>query len=461
MSYIPHTDADRAAMLKVIGVESMEALFEAVPASHRFPTLDLPAPKTELEILDEMEALASFNDSADKMACFLGAGAYYHFVPSAVSQLLLRGEFLTAYTPYQPEVSQGTLQVIYEFQSMIAKLTGMEVANASHYDGATSLAEAVTMAAAIQRGKRNKVVLSPGIHPHYREVVRTYHQNGPLQFSGDRSGTATMLDLLDMIDQNTVMVAVQYPNFFGQIEDLTELAKVAKAQGALLCVVTDPVACALLKPPGEFGADMVVGEGQGLGVPMSFGGPYVGFFATTYEHVRKIAGRIVGETVDKTGRKAYVMTLRPREQDIRREKATSNICTNQGLLALAACMHMSLLGKHGMKKVAELCWHKSHYAATEINKLDGYKVDMSLPFIKEFVVTCPKPIAEINRRLLYNYGIMGGFDLGQVHASRQHQMLLCVTEMNPKDEIDVLVSALETIAKTDASEDDDHHHHHH
>ncbi len=453
MSYIPHTDADREAMLKAIGVESMADLFEAVPESHRFPALDLPDPRSELEVSTEMEALSSFNISTREYANFLGAGAYHHFSPAAVNQILLRSEFYTAYTPYQPEVSQGTLQAIFEFQSMIVALTGMEAANASHYDGATALAEAVTMADAVHRGKRNKVVFSPGIHSHYREVARTYHQNKSMKFSGDRSGNATLVDLIDMIDDKTAMVAVQYPNFFGEIEDLTEIAKTAKANKALLCVITDPVACALLKPPGAFGADIVIGEGQGLGVPLSFGGPYLGFFATLNKHVRKIAGRIVGETQDTTGRRAYVMTLRPREQDIRREKASSNICTNQGLMALAACVHMSLLGKHGLKRMAELCWHKSHYAADQIDKLEGYSIEKSKPFLKEFVVTCPKPVAEINQHLLYDFGIIGGYDLSQDYPNREKQMLLCVTEMNSKEEIDALVEALGAIATTDHTHD--------
>lgn len=446
MSYIPHTQADREAMLKTIGVSSIEDLFEAVPASHRFPKVELPPPLSEMEIAAELEALSSVNVSAADYALFLGAGAYHHYIPAVVNHMLLRGEFYTAYTPYQPEVSQGTLQAVFEFQTMISRLTGMEAANASHYDAATALAEAVTMADAVWKGKRKKVILAPSIHPQYRDVVRTYHQNKDFKFSGDRSGTATILDIADMIDENTAMVAVQYPNFFGQIEDLAEIIKAAKTHNALLCIVADPITCALLKSPGEMGADIVVGEGQSLGIPLGFGGPYLGFFATLDKHVRKIAGRIVGETVDKEGKRAFVMTLRPREQDIRREKATSNICTNQGLMALAACVHMTALGKHGLRRVAELCWHKSHYAAGEINKLDGYTVDMDKPFLKEFVVTCPKPVKEINEQLFEKYGIIGGYDLEQDYPNRQHQMLVCVTETNTKLEIDALVKALAEIA---------------
>lgn len=444
MAYYPHTDQDRAEMLAAIGVNSLDDLFSAVPEQYRFPKLDLPAALSEMEIMRELQAVSSFNAAANEYASFLGAGAYNHFSPSIINHLLLRGEFLTSYTPYQPEVSQGTLQAIYEFQSMISVLTGMEAANASHYDGATSLAEAVTLAYEVHRGKRNKVVMSPGVNPQYRQVVQTYHQYRNLKMVGHR-GSANVHDLVDMIDSNTMMVAVQYPDFYGKIQDFTEVINAAHENGALVCFVTDPIACALLKSPGELGADMVVGEGQPLGIPMSFGGPYMGFFATRMSSIRKIAGRIVGETLDGDGRRAFVMTLRPREQDIRREKATSNICTNQGLMALAACIYMSVMGKHGMRKVAELCWHKSHYAADEIDKLKGFKVDREKPFFKEFTVTCPRPVAEINETLLHDYGIVGGYDLGRDTASRKNEMIVCVTEMNTRDEIDSLVAALREI----------------
>ncbi len=447
MTYIPHTDADREAMLKAIGVDSIDALFDAVPEDVRFPTLDLPDGASEMEVAWSVGGLASANAAAHEYAIFLGAGAYNHFIPSVVDHIIRRGEFFTAYTPYQPEVSQGTLQAIYEYQSMMCTLTGMEVANASHYDGATSLAEAVTMANAHFRGKRNKVILSPGINPQYRAVVRTYHQNNNLSFVGDK-GSATIPDLIDMLDDDTALIAVQYPNFFGQIDDLTALAGAAHAVKALLCIVVDPIALGLFRTPGSLGADIVVGEGQPLGIPLSFGGPYLGFFATRMKYVRKIAGRIVGETVDKHGRKAYVMTLRPREQDIRREKATSNICTNQGLMATAAAVYMSVMGKHGLRKVAELCYHKAHYAAEQIDALDGYSVDLSTPFFKEFVVTCPKPVAEINDVLLNDWGIIGGYDLSQDYANRENQMLIAVTETNTRQEIDTLVEALREAQKT-------------
>jgi len=442
MAYIPHTDADRTAMLGAIGVDSLDHLFDAVPEAHRFPALNLPKPMSEMEVLWEMQALADANVAANTHALFLGAGAYNHYSPSVINHMLLRGEFYTAYTPYQPEMSQGTLQAVFEYQSMISALTGMDAANASHYDGATSLAEAVTVAVAVGRSRRNKVILSPYIHPHYRAVTRTYHQGTGVKFIGDRSGRLSVEDLIDMLDENTAMFVVQYPNFLGQIEDFKGLAHKVHEAGALLCVVVEPMALGMFKSPGELGADIVVGEGQGLGIPLSFGGPYLGFFATKTEYVRKIAGRIVGETIDADGRKAYVMTLRPREQDIRREKASSNICTNQGLMALAAAIYMSVMGKHGLRRIAELCYQKAHYAADQIAKIPGYSVNTKLPYFHEFVVTCPKPVSEINPILLEQYGIIGGYDLSRDYADREKQMLIAVTETNTRAEIDALIDAL-------------------
>ncbi len=440
MSYIPHTDIERQQMLAAIGVPTIEDLFEAVPSKYRFPALDLPTPMSEMEVMAELQALSEANDHAQDFAIFRGAGAYHHFIPAAVNHILLRGEFLTAYTPYQPEVSQGTLQAIFEYQSMITLLTGMDGANASHYDGATSLAESVTVALEAARHKRTKVILSPYIHPHYRQVTRTYHQGNNVQFVGDDK-PAEISDLVDLLDADTAMLALAYPNFLGQIENFKGLADKVHEAGALLVVVANPIALALFKSPGELGADIVVGEGQPLGIPLSYGGPYLGFFATKMANIRRIAGRIVGETLDADGKTAYVMTLRPREQDIRREKATSNICTNTGLMALAATVYMSLLGKHGLRKVAELCYHKAHYAADQIAQIGGYAVDHSLPFFNEFVVQCPVPVKQINERLLLE-GIVGGYDLGQDYPELKDHMLLCVTEVNSRDEIDVLVSVL-------------------
>lgn len=443
MSYIPHTDSERQQMLDAIGVTTIEDLFEAVPASHRFPKLNLPPAMSEMSVAAEMQGMAEANEHAGDFALFLGAGAYHHFIPSAVNHLLLRGEFYTAYTPYQPEISQGTLQATYEYQSMMCALTGMDAANASHYDGATSLAEAVTVALDVTRHKRKKIILSPAIHPQYRAVVRTYHQGRDVKFVGD-SGRADIADLVDMLDENTAMLAIQYPNFFGQIDDLKGLAEKVHNVGALLVFVANPMALALFKSPGELGADIVVGEGQPLGIPLSFGGPYLGYFAIRQEYVRKIAGRIIGETVDADGKRAYVMTLRPREQDIKRERASSNICTNQGLMALAAAIYLSLMGKKGLRQVAELCYHKSHYAAEQIAKLKGYVVNTDKPFFNEFMVKCPLSVREVNAALLAE-GIIGGYDLGQDYPHLKDTMLLAVTEMNSKTEIDALVDVLERL----------------
>jgi glycine dehydrogenase subunit 1 len=444
MGYIPHTEVERQQMLAAIGVTTIEDLFEAVPATHRFPKLDMPEALSEYEIVAEMQALAEANEHAGDFALFRGAGAYHHYIPSVVNHMLMRGEFYTAYTPYQPEVSQGTLQATYEYQSMMCALTDMDAANASHYDGATSLAEAVTVALDVARGKRKKVVLSHGIHPQYREVVRTYHQGRDVELVGDDSAHS-LDDLANLVDKDTAMVAVSYPNFFGQIEDLSTLADKVHEAGALLIVVANPLALGLLKSPGAMGADIVVGEAQTLGVPLSYGGPYLGFFATRKKHVRKIAGRIIGETVDSEGKRAYVMTLRPREQDIKRERASSNICTNQGLMALAASVYMATMGKYGMRKVAELNYHKAHYAADQIDKIQGFKVSREKPFFNEFMVKTLKPVSEINEMLIQE-GIIGGYDLGQDYPHLENHMLVCVTEMNSRQEIDRLVELLESVS---------------
>lgn len=449
MSYSPHTPTDRAEMLAAIGAESIEALFADVPARVRFPEMDLPGPLSELETHRELSELAEANANAQHTPIFLGAGAYHHFSPSIINHLILRGEFLTAYTPYQPEISQGTLQAIYEYQSMVCALTGMDVANASHYDGSTSMAEAVVLAYHHFREKRKQIIFAPSVHPQYRAVARTYTQALGLTYVGDDKPQATLSDLTALLNANTALFVVQYPNFFGQIEDLTGLMEKVHAAGALLCIVVDPIALGLLKSPGQWGADIVVGEGQSLGIPLSYGGPYLGFFATRKEYVRKMAGRLVGETKDRNGQRGYVLTLATREQHIKREKATSNICTNQGLMALAATIYLETLGKNGLRQVAELCWHKSHYAAQRINDLLGYAVDLSQPFFKEFVVKCPRPVKEINDILFDDFDLVGGYDLGQEYPHLKDHMLVCVTEMNSRESIDRLVEALGDIAQSD------------
>ncbi len=448
--FVPHTDAEREEMLEAIGVERIEDLFTDVPEDYRFPELGLPAGLAEMEVMAELQELSAANTTTRDMACFLGAGAYNHFIPAAVDAIISRGEFLTAYTPYQPEVSQGTLQAIFEYQSLIAALTGMEVSNASHYDGATAAAEAVVMAYHHFRGKRARVVVSPGVNPQYRETIRTYMQGyDGFQIVGDQEPGSDPLAgpeaLQPMINLQTCLVLVQYPDFFGRLYDFNELVKAAHGAGALVAVAVNPLSLGLLKPPGEFGADIVIGEGQSLGIPLSFGGPYLGIFATKKEFVRKLAGRLVGETVDQAGRRAYVLTLTAREQHIRREKATSNICTNQGLIALTSTVYMSLLGKQGMRDVAELCYHKAHYAAEKISAIPGFSVCMDRPFFHEFVVCCPKPVSEINARLL-DQGILGGYDLQQDYPSLKNRMLIAVTEMNTRDDIDLLTEILNEVS---------------
>ncbi len=449
MTYIPHSPKERDEMMAIVGVKSLEDLFKDVPARYRFPKLNLPSALTEMEAAAELGEMSLANENIrTELVSFLGAGAYHHYIPAAVDHILQRGEFYTAYTPYQPEISQGTLQAIFEYQSLIAALTGMEVANASHYDGATAVAEAVNMAYAQFRGKRKKVVLSPTLHPQYRETLRTYIQDLDVELAGDdpKAGfDKGPAELENLIDENTALVIVQYPDFFGRIYDFTRLIETAHGKGALACVAANPTALGLLKTPAEMGADIVVGEAQPLGIPLSFGGPYLGFFATRKQYLHKMAGRLVGETVDNRGQRAYVLTLTAREQHIKRERATSNICTNQGLLTLAAAVYLSLLGKNGFRQVAELCYHKAHYAAGRISKIKGYSLCFDAPFFHEFSVCCPRPVAEINAHLL-EHGFLGGYDLGQDYPALRDHMLLAVTEMNTKDEIDALVDVLEEVS---------------
>ncbi len=443
--FIPHTEGEREEMLKTVGAKTLADLFQDVPKAYRFPDLDLPPALTEMEAWALVQEMSQANETTHDMACFLGAGAYNHYIPAAVDFILRRGEFYTAYTPYQPEVSQGTLQAIFEYQSMISGLTGMDVSNASHYDGATATAEAAVLAYHHFRGKRTKFVLSPAINPEYRETLLTYlsgYDNVSITGADRDNPLGEPNSLLPLIDNNTALVVAQYPDFFGRVFDYTELATAAHAAGALFAVVANPTALGLLKPPGEFGADIVTGEGQPLGIPLSFGGPYLGLFTTTNELVRKMSGRLVGETVDHDQRRGYVLTLTAREQHIRREKATSNICTNQGLMALASAVYLSLVGKSGLRQVAELCYQKAHYAAEQITAIPGYSLCHDRPFFHEFAVCCPRPVEEINQHLL-DHGILGGYDLGKEYPSLANHMLIAVTEMNSREEIDLLCAVLE------------------
>jgi len=428
--YIPLTEDDRREMLAVIGASSTDELFEDIPVAYRHPRLDLPAPLSELELVAEMEAIAAKNRAAGAYACFLGAGAYRRFRPALVDELVTRGEFLTSYTPYQPEVSQGTLQTIFEFQSLVCALTGMDVANAGMYDGASALAEACLMACAVTR--RSRVAVSDRVHPNWLAVVRAYAHGRGIAVDVQPHGAFALTD-------EHACLAVQQPDFYGRMSvDAQAWGEAAHAAGALYVVAADPVSLALFRPPGEYGADIAVGEGQSLGVPLSFGGPYVGLFACRDRYVRQMPGRIVGQTKDLDGRTGYVLTLQAREQHIRRERATSNICTSTQLVALATTIYMETLGPRGLGKVAEICYHRAHYAAERIDALDGYRVERDEPFFHEFVVGTPRPPGEINRRLL-DRGIIGGLDLGDPIRNR---MLFCVTEMNSRAEIDALVEAL-------------------
>lgn len=444
--FIPHTDAERKEMLSALGLKDIAELFSDVPEQHRFPQLDLPPRMTEQEVSDYASGFAGANATAQEFICFLGAGAYDHYIPAAVDSILRRGEFFTAYTPYQPEISQGTLQAIFEFQSLICNLTGLDVSNASHYDGATAAAEACITAFSHFRGKRKKFLLSGALNPQYIDTIKTYltgFEDIDIQVSPDfQSPLEDPLSIQKDIDTDTALVIVQYPDFFGRIVDYSHLIEQAHENGALVCMAVNPIALGLLKTPGDMGADIAVGEGQPLGIPLSFGGPYLGFIAAKKELVRKLSGRLVGETVDESGKRGYVLTLTAREQHIRRERATSNICSNQGLLALAATVYMSLVGKSGLRQVSNLCYQNAHYAAQRISQMSGYAVLTPEPFYHEFIIQCPTSIDHINQHLLQE-GIFGGLDLSVKYPALENCMLVAFTEKASKDSIDLFCNVLE------------------
>ena len=441
MTFNPHTEEDRAAMLATVGAAGIESLFSAIPESVRFPTLDLPPTLSEQEAYRRLSALAAKNLNTIDNPSFLGAGLYSHYVPAAVQQILFRGEFYTAYTPYQPEVAQGTLQAIYEYQTMIANLTGMEVSNASLYDGATALAEGALLTVSLPR-KRTRIVMAGTVHPNYREVVRTYTSGLGLEIVElpvPGEGFATDPSAFDeYLDDNLACLVVQYPNFFGTIEDVAAVAEKAHSAGANLVVSTYPTALGLLKPPGALGADVVTGEGQSLGNAQSFGGPVVGLLATRDKLVRQMPGRLAGIAYDTEGKRGFVLALQTREQHIRREKATSNICTNQGLMALAAAVYLSTLGPRGLKQVATLCYQNAHYLASQLEATGKFTVENSGSFFNEFTVRCDEAPAALNARLR-DAGIIGGFDLAKVDASLDGRMLLAATEMTGREAIDRFV----------------------
>jgi len=444
MTFNPHTVEDRAEMLEAVGVSSAAELFASVSVDVRFPNLSLPPALTEMEAAARLNALARQNFVADAGDSYLGAGAYRHYIPATVGQILARGEFYTAYTPYQPEVAQGTLQVIYEFQTLVAELLGMEVANASMYDGATALAEGALIAISATR-RKDRIVVSGTVHPAYRDVLRTYLSGTNtelIELPVPTDGFVTTVDdFRPYLDDRLACLIVQYPNFFGGIEDIEAVAAAAHEAGALLTVATSPVPLGLLKSPGELGADIVAAEGQSLGVPQSYGGPYVGLLATQKSHLRQLPGRLAGVTQDSEGKRGFVLTLQTREQHIRREKATSNICTNQGLMATAATVYMASVGPEGFREVATACYRNAHYLAASISALPGFEPVLDAEFFHEFVVRCPRPAETLNQRLAEER-IVGGYGLGAVDPALEDYMLLCATELNSRAGIDRLVTVL-------------------
>lgn len=445
MNYLSHNEADRAEMLAAIGVKNVDELFADVPAELRYPNLELPDGLSLLELERHMRSLADSNLDLTHLTCFLGAGAYHHYIPPVVDTVLSRAEFFTAYTPYQPEISQGTLTAIFEFQSLVAALCGMDLANASLYDGASALAEAVLMAARLTH--RDDILLAANLPPAYQAVTKAYAQALGVRIACvpyDRSGRIDCAALRGMLGDGTACLAVGYPNFFGVIEELAPLAEMAHGKGALLIVACNPIALGLLEAPGHLGADIVVAEGQPLGLPLSFGGPYLGLFATRQNHARQLPGRIVGETLDRHGRRGYVMTLRAREQDIRREKATSNICTNQALAALAATVYMATMGESGLREVARQCYHKAHYAHAALLRLPGVAPVFDGPFFHEFALRLPRSVAELNDGLLAE-NIIGPYDLGRDQTELANCGLFCVTELVSREEIDRLVRVMEDL----------------
>ncbi len=443
MHYIPNTNEIEKELLAAIGVERFEDLLENIPEKFlKKCRIDLSAPLSEPETGKKLEQMAGTNDDTDTMVSFLGGGSYDHFIPAVVDFLISRSEFYTAYTPYQPEVSQGTLQSIYEYQSMICHLMDMEVANASLYDGATALAEAAVMS--VNKTRRNKVLVSPLINANSLKVLDTYLKTRgiDIEFLPELEGRTDFSKLESILDDQVAAFLIQSPNFFGNIEDLNGIADLLHNNKSLLVLSVNPVSLALLKTPGELGADIAVAEGQALGIHQSFGGPYLGIFAATKSLIRNIPGRIAGETVDVDGKRGYVLVLQTREQHIRRERATSNICTNQGLMALAAAIYLSLVGKNGLKQVAKLCMNNAHYLADKIVAAPGYSLPYrNIPFFNEFVVETPKPAKEIIDAGLKEQ-LFAGVDLGEFSPDWKNRMLVAVTEKRTQQEMDDFVNFL-------------------
>lgn len=441
--YLPDTKQDQEEMFAFLNISSIDELFEDIPSNIRLDgELNIPAAVPEPLLMKKMQQLSSQNKNANNYTVFLGAGTYDHYIPSVVDHMISRSEFYTAYTPYQPEISQGELQAIFEFQTMVCELTGMDVANSSMYDGFTSLAEAASLAVAST--KRSKVLISKAVHPESRAIIKPVSAGqGYIVEEVDLATDVTDLaKLQEQISNDTAAVIVQYPNFFGSIEDLAEIKKIAEANGALLIVSANPLALALLQSPGKLGADIVVGDMQPLGIPMAFGGPHCGYFAVHKKFMRKIPGRIVGQTKDEQGKRGFVLTLQAREQHIRRDKATSNICSNQALNALASSICMTALGKQGVRHMAQLNFEKADYMAKRLQE-KGFTIKNQSPFFNEFVVELPRPVKEVNEKAL-EAGIIGGYDLG-IDYGFDNQMLIAITEQRTKEEIDQFLKVLEDV----------------
>ena len=443
MPYISNTDEDRAGMLAELGLRSIKELFDDIPANLRCPSLNIPSGISELEVRRYLRHLADKN--AGNLICFLGGGFYDHFIPAALESIISRSEFYTAYTPYQPEISQGTLQGIYEYQSAICALTGMEAANASLYDGGTALYEAMMMA--IRITKRRKVIVDEGVSPIYRKMLHSYTGNLGIEFvevpaAGD--GLADRKKIETQLDKNTACLILQNPNFFGCVDDVTDLAESAHESSALIILSTYPISLGILKPPGKMQVDIATGEGQSLGLGLSFGGPYLGFMAIRSEHIRQMPGRIVGQTTDKNGKRGFVLTLQTREQHIRREKATSNICSNEALCALSAIVYISLMGKQGLKEAAELCNAKASYTLRRLSEIPEVKLRFQTAIFNEFTLELPRDAGDIIGQLIEK-GIMAGFPLGRYYKGMERCMLVAVTEKRTKEEIGLLAEALEGI----------------
>ncbi len=444
MPYIPNTAVDQQAMLEAIGASSLEELFAALPAEMKLSrALDLRPAAGELELTAEMAALASRNAPAGQSASFLGAGSYDHFIPALVDFVAARSEFYTAYTPYQPEASQGTLEAIFEYQTLITQLTGMDVSNASLYDGATAAAEAVFMALNATR-RYGKVVAAASVHPEYRDVLATYLANSETEVVtlGTPQGTLAAESAAAAIDQRTSCVVIQHPNFFGCLEDVRAIGEMAHRSGALLVVVVDPLSLGLLVRPGDYGADIVAAEGQSLGNPMAFGGPYLGILACREQFVRRMPGRLVGETIDRRGKRCFVLTLQTREQHIRREKATSNVCTNQGLLALRAAVYLAVMGPQGMRDVARLCLQKARYARERLTQTGSLRAAFDRPVYKEFAIRAADGDVRGRLEAAEREGIFAGVPLDKWYPDLADCFLVAVTEKRTKEEIDRLAKSI-------------------